>query len=293
MADNIREHNTEGIIGSAVFHLLLLLVFFFFTMTSTWQDEEGGGIALNFGTDAEGFGNIQPQSSSTSDVTLDNTQERELEAAPNPSQPNDSKILTTDDADATEMNIKDNKTKNDKKDAPTDIKPTDKPKTGTDTKNAAAATADANKPKVDENSLFKGKSNNSKGQGTTPGKNGDAGSPMGGAKPGNGNGGNGGPNGANGTSTGDKVEIDLKDRSVKFKPTVDDKSQEEGKVIVKIWVDKQGNVTRAEFSSAGSTNNSGVLKNAAIAAAKKTKFSPDPNAPEEQQGKMVFKFTLQ
>lgn len=292
MSDNIREHNVEGIIGSAVFHLLLLLIFFFFTMTTTWQDEEGGGIALNFGTDAEGFGDVQPQSSSSSDVTL-STQTREQEAAPDPSQPNDSKILTTDDAEAPEMKIKDNKTNNDKKDAPTDIKPTEKPKAGTDTKNTAAPTSDANKPKVDENSLFKGKSNDSKGQGNTPGKNGDAGSPMGGADIGNGKGGNGGPNGANGTSNGDKFEIELKDRSVKYKPTVEDKSQEEGKVVVKIWVDKQGNVTRAEFSSAGSTNNSGVLKNAALAAAKKTKFNPDPNAPEEQQGKMLFKFTLQ
>lgn len=288
MSETTREHKIEGFVGSALLHLLLLLILFFFTLQEPWYDEEGGGIAVNFGNEsAEGWGDIQPQTDSQADVSLDNNQQQQT-AAPAPSD--NSQLLTSDDPDAAPINSKDTKNPDDKKTPATNPRPTDKPSDGKDTKNSAANSSN-NTPKVDDNSLFKGKKNNATSQGNTPNKGSDAGNPMGTADIGNGSKGNNN-GGNNGTGADGIADIDLANRSASYKPTVIENSQEEGKVVIKIWVDRQGTVSRAEFTSAGSTNNSSVLKNAAIAAARKTKFNADPNAAALQQGKMTFRFSL-
>ena len=292
MPYELQQHKTEGLIGSAVFHLLLLLIFFFFTFTASWNDEEGGGIAVNFGTSDEGWGDVQPQSSAdASDVALDN-QDRQMEAAAAPASPDNSKMLTSDDAESEAIKTKNNTATKDKTTpTPTTTIPKDQPKNGQDTKNSVSSNATP-AHKVDENSLFKDKKNNSTSQGNTPGKSGDAGNPAGGAEAGNGQNGTNN-NGGNSNGSNDGIsKIDLANRSVKYKPQVVENSQEEGKVVIKIWVDQEGKVTRAEYVSAGSTTNNGLLRKAAIDAAKQTKFNSDPNAANLQTGAMTFNFRL-
>ena len=66
---------------------------------------------------------------------------------------------------------------------------------------------------------------------------------------------------------------------------------ESGKVVVKIWVDRQGNVIRAERTK-GTTNMNPCLVNPALETAKTFKFQPDDNAPEVQIGFVVVNFQV-
>ena len=66
---------------------------------------------------------------------------------------------------------------------------------------------------------------------------------------------------------------------------------ESGKVVVKIWVNKQGTVIRAERAQ-GTTNTNPCLVNPAIATAKTFKWQPDANAPDTQIGFVVVNFQV-
>ena len=70
------------------------------------------------------------------------------------------------------------------------------------------------------------------------------------------------------------------------------KIQVEGKVVVNITVDRSGNVINAIPGAKGSTTlNKELLKRAKIAALK-TKFNSKQSAPTNQQGKIIYYFTL-
>ena len=73
-------------------------------------------------------------------------------------------------------------------------------------------------------------------------------------------------------------------------PTYDGNAQ--GRVVIKVWVDRQGNVTRAEFEPKGSTTTNASLLNHAKEAARKAKFNADENAPEEQKGSITYTFLM-
>ncbi len=76
-------------------------------------------------------------------------------------------------------------------------------------------------------------------------------------------------------------------------PEPEYKSKSEGKVVVDIIVDRQGNVVSASPGKAGTTTNDPVLREAAKAAALKTKFNSDPNAQERQPGTITYTFIQQ
>ena len=84
----------------------------------------------------------------------------------------------------------------------------------------------------------------------------------------------------------------LKGRKVESIPKIYDTSQDEGVVVVDIRVGRSGKVIRAVPGGRGTTTNSAILFEKAKEAAFKTKFSPNPDAPEEQVGSMTFVFVL-
>ena len=53
---------------------------------------------------------------------------------------------------------------------------------------------------------------------------------------------------------------------------------QQGRVIVRIWVDQQGRVTRAEYQPKGSNTSNGYLVSQAKAAALKARFNADTQA---------------
>jgi TonB family protein len=101
---------------------------------------------------------------------------------------------------------------------------------------------------------------------------------------GNTNGDNTGPSNGIGFSLGGRGKVSFK------KP--ENPTQEDGTVVVDIWVNRDGKVIKAKPGARGSTTTNPILQKKAEEAAYKAKFKKDPNAPFEQKGTMTFVFIL-
>lgn len=74
------------------------------------------------------------------------------------------------------------------------------------------------------------------------------------------------------------------------KPTYD--VQKDGVVVVTIWVDQYGTVTKAQAGAPGTTVNDATLWAAARSAAMKTHFNQSADAPALQEGTITYIFSL-
>jgi outer membrane biosynthesis protein TonB len=180
--------------------------------------------------------------------------------ASNPENSNEENILTSDAEEAPVV-----KTNPEKKNT------TEKIQTNTKTEEA--------QPKVNDKALFKGNRTNGDpnsqgmGDGDVPGNQGD---PDGSE--------NGDPHGIVGG------EGHLKGRVIKYKPNYDSKSKTTGTVYVTIYVDRNGNVTKAEPGARGTTTTDPELWQIARRVAMDTKYSPKPDAPALQVGTIPVTF---
>lgn len=108
-------------------------------------------------------------------------------------------------------------------------------------------------------------------------------------------GGNGSGNGpGNGPNTGlgpGGIGYNLAGRKVVTPPSLSKDTKEEGKVVVEITVDKNGNVIKADPNGRGTTTSSPMLKAKARQAAMATKFSAS-DTYEEQKGTIIIIFTF-
>jgi colicin import membrane protein len=84
----------------------------------------------------------------------------------------------------------------------------------------------------------------------------------------------------------------LGNRTALTKPKPDYPCNEEGKVVVKITVDRSGKVIVAEPGAQGTTNSASCLLTEAKEAALKTRFNADSKAPEKQIGAIIYNFSL-
>lgn len=84
------------------------------------------------------------------------------------------------------------------------------------------------------------------------------------------------------------TEANFKGRELLQPPVVKGQNPKSGIVVIKMCIDLEGNVKTAKFTQRGSTTFNKTLRNMAIEAAKKTKFSKglDP----EECGTISFKF---
>ena len=144
--------------------------------------------------------------------------------------------------------------------------------------------AEEPKPQVNNRALFKGSNNPQAGgsEGIT-GQPGDQGKPNGlaGVRQYEGNGGKG-----NGTG------YDLGGRGAKSLHRPDNDFSEEGKVVVDIWVNRAGQVVRAEVAKKGTDIINNEMRQKAVQAAKRSTFQSDPDAPEEQHGTITYTFVI-
>lgn len=105
---------------------------------------------------------------------------------------------------------------------------------------------------------------------------------------------NGIPNSDNyvgGGGDGD-VSYNLSGRNKKTLPKPINNSEEQGTVVVKIWVNRDGKVTNARVQVKGTTTSNSNLQNIAIKAALKAVFNSDPNAPEVQTGTITYVYVI-
>lgn len=139
-------------------------------------------------------------------------------------------------------------------------------------------------PKVNEKALFKPVNKpveqpSSEGNTETPG---DQGNPNGGHDIANyeGQGGAGGG-----------PSYDLGGRNAKSLPRPSSDFNEEGTIVVDIWVDRDGRVTRTQIGKGTNIANT-KMRETARQAAMKSVFAPDKDAAELQKGTITYKFII-
>lgn len=139
-------------------------------------------------------------------------------------------------------------------------------------------------PEINRNALFTGRRNNNNGggsQGVTEGS-GNQGNP------------NGNPNSNSyvGNASSGNGSFSLAGRSAVSLPSPSYNSNKQGKIVVQIWVDQQGRVTRVEAPEKGSTITDAGMVEQAKKAARLARFNASANAPEEQKGTITYIFKI-
>ncbi|MEQ8323070.1 MAG: energy transducer TonB [Vicingaceae bacterium] len=257
MDSSIEKSERYGLIGTIAFHVLLILLFILTGLTYLEPPPPEEGILINFGTDNRGSGNEQAQAA-VQNNSPEETEDVDVEQVQSSAQ---EKVLTQNAEDAPAL--KTSESENIKEEVKEEPKPS---------KELSKAL-----------SKWKNKSESKSSSDGITGQQGDQGDPSGSMESRNYTGGAGG--------TGFEL-IGLGGRSMVKRPDVRDDSQEEGKVVVDIVVDKYGKVVRANPGARGSTTTSALLYKIAKEAALSTKFDTNPQAPEQQKGQIVFTFLL-
>jgi TonB family protein len=274
---------SRSLIISVVIHGALFLLLLFFVMKTPVppfpEAGGGGGVLVDIGYVDAATGNVQPMSTTVA------PEPHQVKTVPAPAP--EEKVTTQEQEESVAMNSSEKKIKKETKKPPTETKHAEPVKT------------------VDAASIYKGKKNNSTSQGTAASGTGDQGERHGdpnstysgksgtGGGPGSGTGTGGGDGDGNGPGKGSGVSFDLSGRTLLRKPSIDDRSQETGKVVVSITVDKEGNVAEARPGARGSTTTSAYLFAKAKEAAMKAKFNASPEAADIQKGTMTFVFLVQ
>ena len=275
---------SRSIVLSIVIHAILFLLLLFTVMTTPIppfpEVGGGGGVLVDIGTVDEASGTIQPMSAKTSiEPVYDKTKVTPSQEEPYATQDNE-------EAPVVKTNVV-------KKNV---IKKTESVTNVTKPERVKVA---------DPRSIYQGKTNDSRSQGTGTGtgdqgkKNGDpnalySGSGgTGGRGTGTGTGDGDGAGSGTGSGNGNGISFSLSGRNMVRAPQVNDRSQETGKVVVDITVDKNGAVIGAIPGGRGSTTTSQYLYRLAKEAAMRAKFNVSANEADIQKGTMTFVFVVQ
>ncbi len=263
------KHKKKALIEASIVMILLIILMFISGLTYLDPPPETG-IAVNFGTSIVGKGTTQPQHH-TPPKPVKHESQPEQTVQPEVKD----KVLTQDTDDAPVIKDKPHKTK--PKPTTKQVKPKTKPKPKPD-KSITDILNNVNNAPGDD-------TNNSSGEGNDN-QAGDKGDTSGDPNA-SGYYGNGGHNGGGGTGN-----YRLGNRKVLKKRKPEFQCNEEGRVVVKIFVNKNGKVIKAIPGIKGSTNNAPCLLNAAKKAALETIWEPDEKAPETQIGKIIYNFKV-
>lgn len=134
----------------------------------------------------------------------------------------------------------------------------------------------------------KGKRDGSLNSSNYYGEGGSGGGTGGGHGTGNGS----GVGAGSGTGTGGGTGYSLAGRKAVSRPSPDNNCNEAGTIVVRVTVDRNGNVISALPGVKGSTNSSSCLKGIAKDAALRTKWEAKSSAPDNQVGSIVYNFKL-
>lgn len=260
-------HRRKGLIATALIHALLLLVFLFFGL-SYFEPKPEEGIVINFGTSTSGSGRTeaaprqQNQSAQQSQATSQSEQQAE------------SPSLTQDVTDAPALEsteqqnpIEETINEEEETESETEQQPTDALQRLLQSTEASESGG---------------------GEGITEGA-GDQGDPEGDPSSDSRTGGASGGGGGDGNYR-------LGNRKALNKPQPDYQCAETGRVVVKIYVDRQGKVTSAKAGEsipggAATNTTSDCLFRRARQAALATTWQADSEAPETQSGYIIYYFS--
>ncbi len=253
------EHEKKAFVETVIV-MAILVALMFITGLKYLDPPPPGNIAVNFGFSDRGSGTKQPETPSPST--------KKITPPPQPQQTvKKEEILTQQSEDAPVIKSEKKKKKQKKEEKPKKRPPKPSKETSEVLENIF------NAPEGD---------NSSDSEGNDKGVRGDKGNP-GGDK-------NSGKYYGTGGSGGGDPNYKLGSRRALIKPKPSYKCNEEGIVVVRITVDRKGNVIRAV--KAQGTTGSTCLTEAAIRAAMKTKWEAAPAGPSQQIGTIIYRFKL-
>lgn len=251
----------KAIVGTMFLHAAILFLLLTVGFTTPLPLPEEQGVEVNLGFSDQGLGDnmsVLPAGNPT--------------PTPPPSSSQKSEVVTADDDESVALPDKKTNKKNNEEAVVKNTVKQNVPET----------------PKVDPNALYTGKTKQTGGQNQgVAGGFGNQGKPDGNPASNNYEGGGKGNGGINFSLSGrGKVYLN--------EPPYD--SPEQGRVVVEIIVDRKGNVIRATAgkkipnTTVGTTTTDSQLWKVAKDAALHSKFTADPNAPEEQKGYITYNF---
>jgi TonB family protein len=262
----------SGLIATIIFHGVLFFLLLFLAFRTPLPLPAEQGILVDFGNSNFGSGNYEPRRSDPAPV-------QPRQSTPQTTQ--DEALLTQDIEESVVVPPKPEvkpKPKEEPKEQPK-TEPKEEPKT------AAREEPKPVERTVDQRALYPGRGNDA----STATSQGEAG--------GQGNQGvtTGAPDvhvyGQGGDTGGGTFSLSGRNLQGRL-PLPVYSSQEQGKVVVEITVDKDGNVTNAIAGVKGSTTLDRTLLDAALKAAKQAKFTRKPDAPV-QKGTITYIFKIQ
>ena len=252
-----KKDKTIAAVGTIVVHALLLVALFFMAFRTPLPLPGEEGVEVDLGMYNQGMGLVQPDKPSIPQQST-------------PPQPSDDKSERSKEEIVTEDNdeVPSIKKEKEKEKKEQEVKSKEKPE-------------ETPQQTVNPKALFKGKDKAQDGgsEGIT-GQPGDQGNPNGlkDIKKYDGQGGK-----------GNGLGYDLGGRGAKSLQRPSEDFPEEGHIVVEIIVDRQGNVIRASVTKGTDIANA-EMREMALEAARRSKFAPDPNAPEEQKGTITYNF---
>ncbi len=253
-----KKNNILAIAGTVSFHALLLLVFMNFALRTPLPLPDEEGVEVSLGNSDAGMGTRQQPVAQPAPVSRTK-----------PLPPGEE--LVTQKTEETPAIPAQKEIKKEPKPQP---RPQPQPN------------PEPEPPRVDPRAMYRGKTQETQTDqgGSTTSQVGDRGRP------------DGSPDGPSHEGSGgaeEGISYNLSGRSATLLPRPDYPSREQGRVVVTIWVDREGRVVRSLPGSQGTTTSDPALRKAADEAALRTRFSPDPSAPHEQKGAITYIFLRQ
>ncbi len=300
MSLKINKDKRKAAIGTIIVHVIILLGLLFVALRTPLPLPGEEGVEVNLGYDDRGFGQIQED---TPPPQADPTPTKTVEATPPPvPEPEiaEEEIISQDFEEAPVIEEKKEEIPEEVVEEPAkepEKKPMPEEKIEPEPKEIPRDTiavvaeneveetvVEEPAPTVNTRALYKGSSNTDTGssQGITDGP-GDQGKPHGDKESDkyDGRGGQG-----NGPSffLGGRGSVHLETPSTKV--------TEQGAVVVSIWVDREGNVKKAQVNPKGTTILDATLRQIAVDAAFNSTFTKDQQAAELQRGTITYNFII-
>ncbi|MCI2230383.1 energy transducer TonB [Polaribacter sp. MSW13] len=268
---NTKHKRKSAVITSVI---LMLFIFWIFNFGMKYLDPpEEYGLAINLGNSNIGSGAPVQKTKKISTPKIIEKEKQVEEVKETPKEIIKEEIITDDTSKDVPVVEKKKEKKKPLKEVVKKVKPKPKPKPKPSKENQDAL-----------NNLLKGNASDGKEKGEGDDKiegvkgkeKGDPDSDKYYGNTGNGSGGN----------------YNLNGRKALLKPKKQPDCQEEGIVVVRITVDKNGEVIDAVAGVKGSTNTAPCLLKPAKEAALKTTWNADNKAPSKQIGTIIYKFSL-
>ncbi len=258
---------TRALAVTVVFHALILIAFLLFGLTPPELPQERG-VLVALGYTEEGIGDRQPLTASPPDP----------EPAPASPETETDPVVTQDIDESVAIPDATEERHTEAEEADTD-----RPETTPEPEEVAEEEPEEEpEPEPDPRAMFPGqdrRSTDRQQQGET-GEEGDTGSQEGVID----------ADDLEGEAGEEGVEYSLTGREANILPKPDYTTPATGRVVVRIVVNRDGQVMRVTAGARGTTTTDATLHRLAEEAAKNARFNRSPSAPEEQTGTITYIF---